>query len=88
MSAWDRAVRLLVEVDVKAKVNQMMGTRRFRDLVELAKAEGYTKDDSYAAAAALSAMVVYDDPKRQAQYVKAYFLDRNNGPAPGDDEPW
>jgi hypothetical protein len=33
-------------------------------------------------------MVVYDDPKRQAQYVKAYFFDRINKPAPGDDEPW
>jgi hypothetical protein len=50
-SWWELAESMLVEADVKSEIDRMMATKRFADLVALAKAEGYTRDDSYAAAA-------------------------------------
>lgn len=73
--------------DVQSKIRSMMATSRFKDLVKLALSEGWTKDEKTASLAALAAMIVHDDPRKQANYVKMYFFN-NDRPALGDDEPW
>lgn len=75
-SWWHSAFSVLSEADVKSELNAMMTTKRFSELVALAKAEKWTDDDRMAAFAVLSAMIVYNEPQRQAKYVKAYLSDK------------
>ncbi len=74
--------------EAKRDVMQIMSSKRFKDLVALALKEGYTAEEKAAGLAALAAMILYDDPKRQAKYVKLYFFDPEKQRAPEDHEPW